>query len=263
MDYFLAPAQIGGAYYLAPDEPPAAQVVGIDFPIAYDVRNFVTADFPVAYEVRNFVAADFGISFSVRQLVTADFPLAYAVEDSGLPPEEPITLARAKRHLRVVLSDEDQDIQGMITAAREMLEKRVNRALTPRTVEERAFRFTEGMPLSFVPYLDGLAVGYTDPDGNAQTLSNSALYLDTSVTPPRMYSAFGETWPATQPSRDAVTLSYRAGYDGNTPAPLIQWMLLAIGTMYDHRATEVVGTITSTISEDFMKWLWQPYKVYT
>lgn len=176
---------------------------------------------------------------------------------------EPITLEQAKRHLRVVHDDEDAEIEAMIVAARQMLEQRLQRAIAPREVTENEYNFYSGMALSVVPYLDSLSIEYTDPNGDAFTLDSSAYELDITTEPVRVYSVYGAAWPITRYSRGAVRLTYRAGYaEGLVPAPLKQWMLLAIGTMYAHRESVVAGISVVDLPENFMKWLYLPYVVY-
>lgn len=178
------------------------------------------------------------------------------------PLIEPITLQQAKTHLRVFLADDDEYIEGLITAARMMLESRLNRVIAHTAVEEVVDGFVGGMALSFVPYLDGLQVEYVDTNGDTQTF-DGPFYLDARKEPARLFPISGSVWPSTRSGIGAVTLRYHAGYaSGTVPATLVHWMKLAIGTMYDHRATMVVGASVALIDEEFMKWLWQPYMVY-
>lgn len=176
---------------------------------------------------------------------------------------EPVTLQQAKDNLRVVGSDEDEGIKAMITAARMMLEGRINRALVPRTVTDSLHGFYDGIRLSTAPYLDGLTIEYYDEIGDSYALVEGTYELDTSVVPARLFSALAANWPSTRVQRGAVRVSYRAGYDeGMVPAPLKQWILCAVGTMYQHREMTVTGVSVADVAPDFMKWLWQPYMVY-
>lgn len=176
---------------------------------------------------------------------------------------EPITLEQAKRHLRVVIDDENADIEFMITAARNMLEQRLQRVLVPRQVTEFAWGFATNMPLSVVPYLDDLVVEYTDPNGDGFVLDNAAYEMDITTEPAVLFAATGTQWPVTRYARGVVKLHYRAGYaEGQVPASLRQWMLLAIGTMYAHRESIITGVSVTPLPDDFMQWLYQPYVVY-
>jgi uncharacterized phiE125 gp8 family phage protein len=176
---------------------------------------------------------------------------------------EPLTLEEAKRHLRVAVDDDDAEIESFIVAARQMLEQRLQRAIVVRTVDVMEYGFYDGMPLPVVPFLGSLSITYTDPDGIGQTLAPEAYEIDITSEPVRVYALTGTTWPATRFSRGAVKLQYQAGYaDGTVPAPLVQWMKLAVGTMYEHRESLVAGVSVAPLPDEFMKWLYQPYMVY-
>lgn len=176
---------------------------------------------------------------------------------------EPVTLAEAKAHLRVVISDDDAYISGLITAARMALEHRINRALVWQTVTHTAHSFTPGMALPVVPYAGDLVVSYIDAEGAAVTL-DPTTYVLSHTTPPRLYPARGQWFPMLTPWPGTVQITYSAGYPdpASVPAPLKQWILLAVGTMYEHRASVVAGVSVVEMPQDFMYWLWHPYKVY-
>jgi uncharacterized phiE125 gp8 family phage protein len=177
------------------------------------------------------------------------------------PQDEPITLEEAKAHLRVVFDDEDADIARMITAARQACEERTQRALMPQTVGIALPSFAARIELPRMPYIDGLQVKYTDQDGAEQTLS-SGFVLNDYVEPPSIHLAYGASWPAVQSGPTAVRIQYRAGYEGGVPEALKQWMLLAIGTMYEHRESLVAGVSVAELPDGFMSLLLQPYIVY-
>lgn len=178
---------------------------------------------------------------------------------------EPVTRDQAKAHLRLPLSitDDDAYIDMLITVARQMLEQRINRAIVPQTVTVRAHGFLDGMTLPLVPYLGGLEVTYTT-NGETLALDAAEYYLDTSVEPARLYPATGTSYPSVTYAPGAVQFSYMAGYPDVTavPAPLKHWILLAIGTLYNHRETVAAGVSVTDVAPEFMKMLWQPYMVY-
>lgn len=176
---------------------------------------------------------------------------------------EPISLDEAKAHLRVHLPDDDAYISALIVAARMMLEGRINRALVPQEVEFTLPRFgIDGITLPRLPYLNGLEVFYVDSNGESAQFFD--YEIDTFAEPAVMYPASGQVFPMVTYGRGAVRIKYLAGYSdpASVPAPLKWWMRLAIGTMYQHRETTVVGVSVTPLPEDFMRMLWQPYMVY-
>lgn len=176
---------------------------------------------------------------------------------------EPVTLEQAKAHLRVVIPDEDSLIENLVTAARQMLEQRINRALVARTVVQSYSGFSSGMPLPVVPFVGDLVVTYMGAAGESVALDPSTYYV-TAETPPRLHPARGQWFPMVQSWPGAVQVQYTAGYPdaASVPAPLKQWILLAVGTMYMQRESLVVGVSVQPVPEEFMYWLWHPYKVY-
>jgi len=172
-----------------------------------------------------------------------------------------ITLQQAKDHLKVVYADDDAQIQGMIAAALGALEGLTGRAIAPRAVAEVIDYFHDGMALSTVPYQSGIALSYVDAAGTTQVVPN--FYFDNRRQPAKLYSIQGAGWPSMPAGRGKATLNYMAGYAaGEVPAPLVQWMLLALGTMYEHRASVVAGVSIAELPEGFMKCLYQQYTVY-
>lgn len=143
---------------------------------------------------------------------------------------EPVSLATAKAHLRVLDDHEDGLITGYIVAAREWVENYTGHILVRREVtdEHAAFgAFFDLMRRPFDP--DTVAILYTDTDGAAQTVS------DVTVSGRRVRPAFNAWWPSTRPYT-AVNVSYIAGYaEGEVPQSLIQAMLLLIGHWFANR----------------------------
>lgn len=189
-----------------------------------------------------------------------------ATGESGAVAVEPITLAEAKAHLRVYGADDDAYISGLlIPAAREMAEGRLNRTIRRRT-RVAAFRgWGDNFVLSKPPFVSIDTITYVDEGGQIQTLEGAAYYVAAQDDDAGGVVELvpGNALPYLYPRRLPITVSYLAGYaEGQVPAAIRQWMLLAIGDMYAHRESVAVGTITSAIPEDFMKLLIQPYMVY-
>ena len=181
------------------------------------------------------------------------------------PAEEPITLAEAKLHLRVDHADEDAYITGLITSARIMCEQRTGRTLITSGWTVRADDFTDVLELPHPPLVSVTSVSYVDVYGDTQTVSNTAYRVDTHSEPCRVVPV--TEWPIADDRINSVTVVYVAGY-GNAaavPQPLKQWMLLAVGDMYENRTASdrPMGTAapTASVPHSFVDGLLAAYRV--
>jgi Phage gp6-like head-tail connector protein len=172
------------------------------------------------------------------------------------PAEEPISLVTAKLHLRVTITAYDDLITALITAARELVEKEVRRALVTRTYQLRMNRFPfwapafawnplvfERLPMGIYghihvpkpPLIAVNSIQYLDVNGTLQTLDPSQYLVDAggilqgAITP-----SYGNYFPQTRYQLDAVLISYDAGYGAASAVPtsLCQAMLLLVGHWY-------------------------------
>lgn len=178
-------------------------------------------------------------------------------------PSEPISLDQAKKHLRVVFDDENDYISSLITAARQMAEGALNRTLMQRaliaTFDSMDTRFWLRKP----PIISVESIMVTDRYFADSELDADAYKLTPSADGMLIRPGNGSTWLTTVQGGGTLTVQYTAGYEpGTVPAPIIQWMLLCIGTMYENRETMSAGVQIYDMPEDFMRWLLQPYMVY-
>lgn len=178
------------------------------------------------------------------------------------PTAEPITLEEAKAHLRVSEPDEDAGIERLIAAARGMLEQRTNRRMMAQTIEF-ALPAWGGFVIPAAPFAALGGITYVGADGAPQVLDEALLYVDAYNEPAAAVLGVGEAWPALYPgSRPLVRAVVGYPSADAVPAELKAWMLLAIGALYDNRASVVAGVSVTVLPEDFMHWLWHPYMVY-
>lgn len=167
------------------------------------------------------------------------------------PPFEPLTLAEVKLYLRVDQSDEDDTILRCINAARGYADGPdgfLQRALIDQTWELTldAFPLRE-VRIPLPPLIEIVNVFYDDGGGVQQILGPGSYSVD-AVNEPGWIVPIG-AWPATFQGINAVRIRFRAGYVnagfsppvGDVPDDIKQAMLLYAGTMYDERATHIVG----------------------
>ena len=189
------------------------------------------------------------------------------------PTVEPLTLAEVKTHLHEDLSDASNDalITTLIQVARQSAEHRTQRALMLQTLEQTLDAFPSGaIVLEMPPVVDVTSVTYTDAAGSTIVLSNTLYTLDAAREPAQLVPSYAAgCWPATQGSVAAVRVRYRAGYSASAtaataqaavPAALRQWMLLAVGDMYERRAA---SSDKPAVRHDFVDALLDRYRIWS
>ena len=170
------------------------------------------------------------------------------------PSTEPVTLAEAKHHARVDISDDDTYIQTLIEVAREYVEDRLDTTLLTTIWEARYDEFPLWeIVLPRPPMLSAtVTITYKDTEGTNQTLTSSAnkFQVDHRTIPGRVYPNYAATWPATRGDENSVTVSYTAGYGSNAsdvPAAIKHAMLLLIGHWHETRQPVTAGSVAQNV----------------
>ncbi len=156
-----------------------------------------------------------------------------------VPPALPVTLAEAKRHLRVSHDDDDALITSMIEASTSYLDGWggiLGRALEPQTVQIALDAFPAGeIELPLGPAVSVVSVAYTDTTGAPQVVDPADYELDAfSMSGWIIPSA---PWPAAMAAINAVKITWVAGT--GCPAAVRAAILLHVGHLYANR--EAVG----------------------
>lgn len=254
MDAFFAPATIGGGSYFAPALPPAGGATAN--------IGWTEADDDVSISAT--VTSIAGVSAAIGWTEADDTVTIAAINTPTGETAEPITLAQAKDHLRVVGTDEDAYITSLIVAAREAAEGRTQRALVPRNEALALECWPAAIRLPWPPLMAVTAIEYDTQDDTEQTVPDTGYRVNSYVEPARITRKGTEGWPAVRTGDAAIRVRYRTGYasPSSVPASLRQWMLLAIGTMYENRESAAPGAQIYALPEDFMSLLLQPHVVY-
>jgi len=177
------------------------------------------------------------------------------------PTVEPVTTAQMKRWLRIETSDENDDVDLAIAAARLAVEAWTNRSLVSATFTLKLDAFPPArrpdvvdprnptisvvsraeilIPVS--PLVSATIAYLRESDGNSTALGTSIYDVETDSLPGRILLAFDQTWPAIRRTRHAVTVTFVAGYGtsaGDVPenARLAVQMLAA--DLFEHRTAQ-------------------------
>ena len=154
------------------------------------------------------------------------------------PAVEPVTLAEAKLHCHVDISDDDALITSLIVTARNMAEERLGRALISQTWEQIIDAFPSAeikLPFPNVQSIESVKYVVSDVQ---QTLSSTAYSLDSEAEYESWLFPVTD-WPDTDDAANAVRIRFVVGYGdaaSDVPEPIRQWMLLQIGHFYDQRS---------------------------
>lgn len=175
---------------------------------------------------------------------------------------EPVTLAEAKAHLRILHSSEDAEIGGFVAAARSQLEDTLGRAIVRQTLDWSLASFPASgeIALPRSPLLSVTSVKYLDTAGAEQTLSAAAYHALADDKFSRIERASGASWPAIAAHPRAVTVRWVAGYTPAACPPAIkQAILLMVAHWYSNR--EAAGDARSEMPLA-VKYLTDPHKVH-
>lgn len=193
--------------------------------------------------------------------------------------------SEVKAYLRIDASDTNENtvLDMLITAARQHCEEFLRRSLLTQTRVQYFDRFPNttsldpvvgGTPyakvygvvyLDFPPLIDVTSVQYYDANATLQTLSSSLYNTRVGSGGSRSKGyielAAGSNWPTVADRKNAVTVTYRAGYGeaGEVPMAIKVGMLWLIGHMYENReaaSEKKIETLPMAVDR-----IWAPYRV--
>lgn len=173
----------------------------------------------------------------------------YSITTVTPPAAEPVSLALAKRHLRIDHDEEDELIKAWIPAARELCEARTGRRFGEQVLRLTLNCFPSGLiELPVAPVSDVSLLSYYDDAGDVVTLEDEdfdavySVWLDHN--PPLVFPLADNAWPTTESGRrGAVTVEFTAGA-GEVPEMVKAAMLLTIGSWDENRGDQ--NKITAT-----------------
>lgn len=200
------------------------------------------------------------------------------------PPYEPVSLAEAKRWLRVDddITDQDAVIELLIKALREHAETITRRAYVRRALQliVPGYRLVRidgverlGFALPYPPLISVESITYIDSAGAQQTMSSTLYDVLAWCEPGVVVQAADQSWPSYDDAPDAIRIDYTAGYQtvgspedadafrAGVPDLLKLWIQARLATLYEYREQVITGTIVSSIPRGFADGLLDPLVV--
>lgn len=159
------------------------------------------------------------------------------------PAVEPLSLAEAKAHLRVLHSDEDPLIGRLIESARRHAES----ATGLKFIEQGWSVYCDDWPtngvieLPLAPVIAIADVKVYGEDNIAATIDPAHYYADRLSRPPRLVLRPDRIWARPGRIANGVEVALTAGFGAagaSVPEPLRQAMLQLIAHAYTHRGED-------------------------
>lgn len=159
------------------------------------------------------------------------------------PTLEPLSVAEAKRHLKLDTDEMDADVAVWITAARQQVEKDAGVALLTQTWDLALDEFPWSCPLriDLSPLQSVTYVKYYDSGNTLQTLASTNYVVDTASFPPRLGLTPTGTWPSDLRTFQPGLVRGIFGWTSATavPGPLIHAIKLMV-TLFDQNREPTV-----------------------
>lgn len=153
------------------------------------------------------------------------------------PTSEPVQLATAKAHMRVVTDADDPYITSLIKAARMRAEAYTGRAFVTQTWQLFLDCWACPIPLPKGRAQSVTHVKYLNTAGVVSTLSPSDYVVDLKSEPARITPGYSKTWPSIRHQINAIEVQWVAGFGmaEKVPEDIQHAILLIVGHLYEHR----------------------------
>lgn len=170
-----------------------------------------------------------------------------------------VTLLDAKAHLRVLESDDDLYIQDLLDAAEAQAEDITSRYLSEKSSEFFLLEKQEIFELPKSPLVAVDTIEYFSDASEQYEVLDASFYSVNATREPaqvKLDLSIEMNIDAFHP----LKVSYRAGYAA-LPAPLKQWILMRVATMYENREEIVVGPGVANVQSNYNDFLISKYRV--
>jgi uncharacterized phiE125 gp8 family phage protein len=154
------------------------------------------------------------------------------------PAERPLSLAEARKALKIDDDSNDDEVDSLVTQAVEYCEGYQNRKFVTQTLEvyldsfpNGSIKFTDCSPVQSIE-----SIKFIDFEGTEHTFDSSNYSLDDVSFVHKIDLAYGKSWPsAILKPTNGVKIQFVAGYGDATAVPeTVKWaMILHMKLLYD------------------------------
>lgn len=146
--------------------------------------------------------------------------LSNQITQTVAPTVEPVSLAEIKAHCRVDTSDHDTVLVAMVKAVRQWIEKELQISLVQRTYRADVEYFAGCYRLPRPPLSSITSIKYyTDDSPQVLTTLSASTYRTDPGRGEIYLDADATTIPSIATRRDAVQITYVAGFEPSTDSP--------------------------------------------
>ncbi len=190
------------------------------------------------------------------------------------PASEPVSLAEAKKYLRITDSDDDALINSLVTAIRQKAESWTRRLLITQTwtlwLDSIPGGVTLTLPLS--PLQSVTHIKSYDSANTVSTFDSSNYLMDGASIPGRIGLNDGHTWPNAIRRMNALEIEFVAGFGDESSVPetikqgILQWVKLLFtnkSKLYESdESTSGLLELNRVPIPPAVMVLWEPYRVF-
>ncbi len=165
------------------------------------------------------------------------------------PSTYPVTVAEVKRQAVIEHTLDDVYLDRLIAVATGYAEAQTHRQLIDATWKMYLDAFPARIILPRPPLDSVTSIEYIDTGGDTQTLTAVTDYqVSTASEPAWVEPAYGKIWPATRAQREAVIVTYKAGYgtaSTDVPQEIRHAIIMLAAHWYENREPIITGTIVA------------------
>lgn len=152
------------------------------------------------------------------------------------PPEGlPVSIEQVRENSNIWTDGDEDLLDRVIRAAWQYAENFQQRTLLPTTFE---MRIDHGFPCAIEipkpPLIEVETIKYIDTDGVERTLDPAEYEVDIYSTPGVIVPAYNKCWPSVRCKRNAITVTYTAGYE-SIPEKTQTALVMLAGHYYENR----------------------------